>query len=71
MGMSDNGVTSQGDSGIMNLNIKTGEGMKAFRQPRKTKKLLDIIKSYEDEKKRAHLTKDELDFMNMIDEFTI
>ena len=31
---------------------------------------MDLIKSYEDDRKKAHLTKDELNFLNMIDEFT-
>ena len=55
----------------MNLNIKTMAtlGGSNGRQPRKTKKLLDIIKNFEEEKKKAHLTKDELDMLNLIDEF--
>ena len=31
---------------------------------------MDLIKNYEDERKKAHLTKDELDLLSMIDEFT-
>lgn len=73
MGISESGVsTHQGDAGIMNLNIKTGTnsgGEKQSKQPKKTKKLLEIIKNFEEEKMKAHMTKDELEFLNLIDEF--
>ena len=52
------------------INIKVPIGTPGGKKKEKNnKKLLDIIKGYEEEKLKQHLSKDELNLMSVIDEF--
>ena len=61
------GVDATDGAGPAPINIKISKP--PLKSEKKTRKLLDIIKGFENEKLRKHLLPDEIKFVDMIDEF--
>lgn len=65
-------VTSDGNRETSNnvpINIRIARA--GNKKANTSKKLMDIIKGYEDEKMKSHLSRDELDLLALIEEFKI
>ena len=66
--VAEDGATSPNESGFNQpINIKIART--GLRSEKKTRKLMDIIKGYEAEKMKQHLSKDELELLVAIEEF--
>ena len=70
LGVISNNQPGSGDDGEGKdapINIKIAR-QKETKQGAKTRKLLDIIKGYEDEKSKQYLNKDEIQLLDWIEE---